>query len=155
MEQSRDLHDLHDILEIPRKKTNQDEINKAFHKKINQLNQTGATEETKTEVYDAHAILINPAKKEIYRLGRKHGYCEEYKITEDLYDTLRITREADIEQIRNAYDHTYTIEHQTGASEKRKQEITFAYEILKDRNRRRAYDIGWKRGFSEEYKEDK
>ena len=147
MEKSRDLYD---ILDIP--KVNQDDIDKAFHKKINHLNQTGATAEAKIEACDAHAILIDPTKKKIYKLGREHGYCKEYNITGDLYDTLRITREANTEQISNAYNHIYMIEHRTGAPEKRKQEITFAYEILKNVNKRRVYDIGWKRGFSEEYK---
>ena len=148
MEQNKDLYD---ILEISNKEADQDEINEAFHKKINQLEQTGATEETKTEVCDAHAILIDPAKREIYELGLGHGYGAGYMITEDLYDKLRVNRDANTRQINGAYSYIYMIESRTGAPERRIREIAFAHKILKDNDKRRIYDIGWKHGASEEY----
>ena len=72
-------------------------------------------------------------------------------ITEDLYDVLKITREASKGQISEAYNNLYTTLSESGAERKEKEKITFAHGIIGDNAKRHIYDIGWNQGFDKGY----
>jgi len=72
-------------------------------------------------------------------------------ITEDLYDVLKITKDANTEQVNEAYNNLYDALDASGAKKEKKEKITFAHGILGDNAKRRLYDIGWTQGFDKGY----
>ena len=72
-------------------------------------------------------------------------------ITEDLYDVLKLTREASEAQVNEAYNKLYAALDASGAKIEKKEKITFAHGILGDNAKRYIYDIGWRQGFDKGY----
>ena len=86
--------DLYDILGISNREAERDEINQAFYKKTEELKENGATEEIKREVYDAHALLFNPVKREAYDKGWEQGFRKGYSTAfQDKQEDSQIEKE--------------------------------------------------------------
>lgn len=64
-------------------------------------------------------------------------------MTKDLYETLKIKKDADQSEIKKAY-RTFSKKHHPdcGGDEEKFKEISYAYKILSDPEKRKRYDAG-------------
>jgi len=81
------------------------------------------------------------------RPGRSSGPVD----TNKLYETLEVEKSADDKEIRKAYRRLSRIHHpDKGGDEQKFKEISAAYEILSDEDKRKAYDQYGLEGVSED-----